>query len=65
MRGAAFTAAAVVGIGATVAIAAMLDAGAGAAGLGALAITVFAAIAYVVTDSGERGREVGLPSWES
>lgn len=65
MRGAAFTAAAVVGIGTFMAVAAVLDAGAGAAALGALAITVMAAVGYVVTDSGERGRQAGAPSWES
>jgi hypothetical protein len=65
MRGAAFIAAAVIGVGTFLAVAAMFDFGAGAAGLGSLLITVVAAIAYVMTEAARSTQDVTGPSWEA
>ena len=65
MRGAAFIAAAIVGVGTVLAVAAMLDFGAAAAGLGSLAITAVVALAYVLTADREPRRTLSAPTFES
>lgn len=65
MRGAAFIAAAIVGVGVVLAAAAVLEIGAASAGLGSLAVTAVVAISYVLTSDSAPRRELRAPTFES